>query len=213
MNDNWKVVCERELAFDSPDHLVPHGTMQDNSTSLEFIKETEMRLGKNLYHMDLGCSGGQLVVDMNTRGHHSLGLEGSDYSRKHSRANWPEWDQKALFTCDISRPFEVFSDNDLVKFDIITAWEVLEHIKEEDLPGLFKRIHRQLKPTGLFVCTICPVPWIIEGVDLHQCCLPWEWWEKQLGCFFKSTDAYTNYVRINTPYSLTLCRKNWIDDD
>ena len=48
--------------------------------------------------LDLGCSGGQLVIDYIDRGHLGIGLEGSNYSVINKRANWPKYHNKNLFT-------------------------------------------------------------------------------------------------------------------
>src|SRR5438045_5671776 len=82
------------IAFESPDHLVTWGTMNDNSTNRKFVLFMDdlikrQRASGPLAFMDLGCSGGQLVKDFKDLGWIAVGLEGSDYSLKHRRANWP----------------------------------------------------------------------------------------------------------------------------
>lgn len=200
MIDNWKVICTREIAEDSPDHIYPLGTKNDNSTNPTFILEAELRLGKGLYHLDLGCSGGQLVIDMNNKEHHSIGLEGSDYSIKHERANWPEYYNKSLFLCDLSLPWSVMLNDSPAKFDLITAWELLEHFKEEDVPLFLDQVKNHLKPGGLFTGSICTRPatdtFLPETpVEHHQCLRPIEWWISQLEKHFVFTDRFRNVVR------------------
>ena len=55
------------IAYDSPDHVFPWGTMRDNSTNSGFIDETldywKQRGKGTINFLDLGCSGGQLVID------------------------------------------------------------------------------------------------------------------------------------------------------
>ena len=55
------------VAYDSPDHICPWGTKRDNFTSEGFINETlkfHAQRGKDkINFLDLGCSGGQLVID------------------------------------------------------------------------------------------------------------------------------------------------------
>jgi SAM-dependent methyltransferase len=98
------LITNYPIAYDSPDHIFPWGTMRDNSSSSDFIEEMEKHFSKQpIKMMDLGCSGGQLVVDFHNRGHLAVGLEGSDYSVKIQRANWPEWYNKILFTCDLTK--------------------------------------------------------------------------------------------------------------
>jgi hypothetical protein len=54
--------------------------------------------------MDLGCSGGGIILDALLRGHMAIGLEGSDVSLKQQRAEWRVIPNH-LFTCDITKPF------------------------------------------------------------------------------------------------------------
>jgi 2-polyprenyl-3-methyl-5-hydroxy-6-metoxy-1,4-benzoquinol methylase len=162
-----KIQTNYPVAIDSPDHITPHGTAHDNSTDINFINEvSEWFKNEKINFLDLGCSGGQLVVDFHNRGNFSVGLEGSDYSLLHGRANWPEYGNKILFTCDITKPYKVIygEDENQILFDVITAWEVVEHIKYEDLNSLFKNINDSLKDGGIFLASVAMHP---DG-DLHQ---------------------------------------------
>jgi 2-polyprenyl-3-methyl-5-hydroxy-6-metoxy-1,4-benzoquinol methylase len=125
-------------------------------------------MGKDYASLDLGCSGGQLVKDFHDLGWLAVGLEGSDYSLKNNRANWPALGGRNLFTCDISKPFKIIVDGKPAQFDLITAWEVIEHLRPEDLKTLFTNINSHLKPGGYFVGSTTSSPDIHEGVDLHQ---------------------------------------------
>ena len=200
------------VAYESPDHLLPWGTMNDNSTNRKFVLfmddlvrcaqtrssspsahggegrvevseeflgegkgegkqrvQTRQRRPVGYYaFMDLGCSGGQLVKDFKDLGWIAVGLEGSDYSLKHGRANWPKMAGKNLFTCDITKPFEVLSNQQPVQFDLITAWEVLEHIPPTSLDQLFRNIAGHLRSGGYFIASTTSAPDFHDGVDLHQ---------------------------------------------
>ena len=82
-----KVITDYPVAYESKDHTEPWGTKGDNNTSLPYIEEIEKHFGgKKINFLDIGCSGGQLVVDLHNRGHKSIGIEGSDYSAKAGRA-------------------------------------------------------------------------------------------------------------------------------
>lgn len=177
------VHTEHPVAVHSPDHLYPWGTRYDNSTNLRFNEKIEALYPRTsvdcLSVLDVGCSGGGFVRSVLNRGGLAVGLEGSDYSLRHRRAEWrtiPEY----LFTCDITKPFRVeleqASSANPLSFHVVTAWEVMEHIAEGDLPGLVANIRQHLRPNGLWIMSVAESDDILNGVNLHQTVKPREWW-------------------------------------
>lgn len=170
---------EYPIAYESNDYLVPHGTVRDDTRYPRFIHACEMYFKdrEKLAFVDLGCSSGGIVLDALLRGHEAVGLEGSDESFKQQRAQW-RIIPKNLFTCDITKPFTLKKDGKLKEFDVISAWEVLEHIKEEDMPMLLENIKKHLNKGGIFIGTISNWDDIDEetGVNWHVNLHPYEWW-------------------------------------
>jgi SAM-dependent methyltransferase len=202
----YRVATNYPVAFDSPDHLHPFGTMRDNSTDLEFIAELECRIARRpIRILDLGCSGGKLVHDMLDRGHDAIGLEGSDYSLKHSRAEWPALAGTNLFTCDIARPFSIYRDDELAVFDVATAWEVLEHLPEDRLPVFFENLRKHLR--GLFIGSITSYSdWGLSGAaELHLTQRPAEWWLERFAEAGLETDTpMEHHVRLGNTMNFVL---------
>lgn len=168
-----KLDTKHPIAFESPDHLIPWGTSRDNSTNKKFVRVMQTHIERGfpgVMHgaLDLGCSGGQLVADFRSLGWLAVGLEGSDFSLKHGRANWPALAGKNLFTCDITKPFKITANGQPVKFHLITMWEVLEHIPTPDLTQVFDNIAGHLENGGYFIASTTSAPDIHDGVDLHQ---------------------------------------------
>jgi 2-polyprenyl-3-methyl-5-hydroxy-6-metoxy-1,4-benzoquinol methylase len=180
----FSVLTDYPIAADSLDHLHPLGTMQDNHTSPEFIADVQRHFGSRLSLLDLGCAGGQLVRDVLALGFPAVGIEGSDWSEKHGRPHWPELGGRNLFTADITKHFTVIDPNVgrfARQFRIITLWDVLEHIAEEDLPAVFENVLRHLEwPVGLFIGTISTAPSPHDGVDLHVTRRNEAWWRNRL---------------------------------
>jgi hypothetical protein len=121
------------------------------------------------------------------RGHLAVGIEGSDYSQKHKRAEWKHLDGTHLFTADITKPFFVMNCDDKVatkqEFDVITLWEVIEHIAEDDLPALFYNIREHthyLTNDSVVIMSISPNEDRLGDVSWHQCIHDLPWWEKKL---------------------------------
>lgn len=145
---------------------------------------------------------GGFVKDCIDDGCLAIGLEGSDFSKKHRRAEWatiPEF----LFTCDITSNFEIYletgTEKKLIQFDVVTSWELIEHIAENDIPKVTKNVERHLSPSGLWIMSVSPNEEIIGGVRLHQTVKPKEWWIKrfhELG--FTQIEKYVDY--FNTQF-------------
>jgi 2-polyprenyl-3-methyl-5-hydroxy-6-metoxy-1,4-benzoquinol methylase len=161
------------VAFESPDHLAPKGTAENNSTNKKFVLHMDAKLHEEfaqetLRFMDLGCSGGQLVADFLKLRWLGAGLEGSDYSLKHRRANWATLANTNLFTCDITKPYLLKLDGQPAKFHLITAWEVMEHLATPDLDQVFRNVIDHLEVGGYFVASTTETPDMHEGLELHQ---------------------------------------------
>ena len=62
----------------------------------------------------------------------------------------------------------MFNNNLLIKFDIISAWEVIEHIAENDLISFFTHISNNLNSGGIFCGSISQKEEVLEGYKLHQ---------------------------------------------
>jgi len=176
------VKTDYPIALDSPDHLEPWGTRRDSSRNKRFNQKLYKLFGnKTLRILDLGCAGGGFVKDCIDDRHIAVGLEGSDWSKKTKRAEWAILSDTALFTCDIAKPFEIVEDGKQMKFDVITAWEVLEHIKETDLKQVRSNILTHLSSPGLFIASVSLVPEVIHGKALHQTVASKNFWQNLFG--------------------------------
>lgn len=167
---------EKLVAADSPDHIMPWGTAQDNHINLDFnAKLAAWILPRDLRLLDLGCSGGGQVRSFVEQGCFAVGIEGSDYSARHLRAEWATIPE-LLFTADITAPFQLTAGGSALRFSVITLWEVIEHIHRRDLPALFANLDAHLVPGGVVIMSVSTVQDTIRGVDLHQTVEGPEWW-------------------------------------
>lgn len=199
------VKAKKEIAYNSPDHLMPWGTRRDNSRNHRF--------NEKLYHLypqknnflkilDLGCSGGGFVRDCLNDGCLAVGLEGSDFSKKSRRAEWATIPDN-LFTCDITEEFEVLQEDERglerIYFDVVTAWEVLEHIAEDDLSRVAENVMKHLSPTGLWIMSVSTSEDVMNGTRLHQTVQKKPWWvEKFRSLGLVHIEEYVKY--FNTQY-------------
>lgn len=175
-----KIQTNHPVASQSPDHLIPRGTKNDNSIYPRFNKKLCQLIGDGnpLSILDLGCAGGGFVESLIFDGHFAVGVEGSDYSKKIGRAAWGVIPGN-LFTADLTKSFQLsLHDNTPLFFDVITAWEVMEHIAHSDISQFAKNILSHLKDEGIFVCSIAifedsdPV----TGTVYHQTVESQDWW-------------------------------------
>ena len=168
-----RVITDFPIAYESYDHIEPKGTMADNTHHKPFVERVnEMADGNKIKYADLGCSGGGLVKDFIDDGHQAIGIEGSDYSQKNKRAEWATIPDN-LFTADITKPFFITDESNSTGLcDIVTAWDVLEHIHENDLGVLITNIRNSLKTNGLFVASVAT----FEDFPHHVTLKEKDWW-------------------------------------
>lgn len=179
----FRCITDYPVAYDSPDHIHPVGTVLDHTRHPRFIRACEdfFNSGKQLSFLDIGCSAGGMVLDAVLRGHIGVGLEGSDISRLQQRAEWRLL-RDSLFTCDVTRPFELGrGDAGTFKFDVVSAWEVLEHLTAEGVEGMFANLERHTHPGSIFACSISQVDggFTEDGTPLHQTLEPLPWWQER----------------------------------
>ena len=154
-NRNIKLVTEYPVAHDSLDHTDPLGTINDNTRNYGFYNKCRQLYGEDLSFLDLGCAGGGIVFEFALNGHVSIGLEGSDISKILARVNWRTIPNN-LFCCDIMKEFELFDCTKKVtsRFNVISCWEVLEHIPEDGLETFFVNVKKHSEVGGIFIGSI-----------------------------------------------------------
>lgn len=170
------IATEKSVAIDSLDHIHPHGTAWDNSIWPPF-NEKLFALTKTPRLLDIGCAGGGFVKSILDDGGFAVGIEGSDYSEKHQRAEWATI-PKNLFTADATEPFQLTENNQPILFDVVTAWEFFEHIAEDKISGVIDNIKRHITDDGALIVSVCTISAGLseEGIEHHVTIHPPEWW-------------------------------------
>lgn len=197
------------LAIDSDDHKYPEGVYLDNNVNMGFIEGIEQYYkGRKIDFMDLGCAGGGLVCVMNQRGHNGVGLEGSDtclnlnqeFADKANTLpagyfNWQAFGNKVLFTCDVTKRYQVYEDGIPLQFDLITCWDVMEHFYPDQIDPFLRQVYNHLKPGGIFVASIAlfdsgrhpmleHVDDAPDDINYHKSVYDADWWIPKLNLFF-----------------------------
>ena len=138
----------------------PVGAIRDNFTSEGLIEEVKDGFdNEQISMLDLGCAGGQFVVDFIKRGDIGIGLEGSSNSLSGvGKENWDKYHNKNLFLCDITKDYQLYDGDKPMEFDFIHSEEVFEHIAPDDVDNMLKNIFKHLKEGGLCVFGVSLVP-------------------------------------------------------
>lgn len=193
-----RIITDHPIAVEYAEHFdrdSDHSLCISRFTNQNFNQKLyKLFSGKTLRVVDLGCSVGAFVADCLWDGHIAVGIEGTDWYVKHVglTKQWPtdptvcirdkvfnvdeysEWGRypENFFTADITKPFQLVEGEDKVEFDAVTAWEVMEHISEADLPQLLTNIKGLLAPEGLFICSISK-----QRGAFHKTVKNEKWWD------------------------------------
>ena len=187
-NYDFQVLTEKPIAMTSPDHCSPADFQEYQTTrSQRFICRVEQIFQKKpIKHIDLGCGRGGITLDFLLRKNISIGLEGTDIFSISFEREWDILAGRNLFTADVCEEFKIIykeknRNEEPFQADIITAFELLEHLPEEKLSGFFKNIVDHLTVSGLFVCSISYGSYMINGIEHHLCRHPKDWWISKMG--------------------------------
>lgn len=170
----YSIETSYPVATTSLDHLYPKGVKNTkggpNYTWTNghnpFVDEViEYFKQDNLPVLDIGAASGYLVNDFLIKGCDAVGVEGSDWPVKNKVSNWITHKDKRLFNSDISKPFQIYKNNEPAKFKLISAWEVAEHIHPDNLSTFANNVHKHLDDEGIFVMSVSP--WF-EPADKNQ---------------------------------------------
>ena len=182
---SFKIISEFPIAYNSNDHKDPKGAIYDNSKNYRFnekiysyFKDYQDIIRKNIKVLDLGCAGGGSVRDFLEGGCTAIGIDGSDASLNLRRVEWAALVNHYLFTADITKEFQIVDgSNKNCKFDLITSWEVIEHLKLDGINTLLSNVNNHLKETGLLIVSIDISDGESEsGLKLHQTIRSKDYW-------------------------------------
>ena len=180
-----KLETDYPIAYESNDHLSPDSTMEGVSRPTLFVQNCIAVLGQDMRALDLGTGAAGIVYEFAMNGVLAVGVDGSDFCKRNKIGYWPLLGNN-LFTCDITRKFRFLNrdTNAISQFDVVTMWEVLEHIDEAGLPELFANICNHLKGDGFFIGSISFVEYNDpSGNPYHVTLRPWEWWTEKFSAF------------------------------
>lgn len=182
----WYLDTEHPVAVDSYDHIDPNRKIvwcgDDLSYNLKFNAKLYKICPPPISVLDFGCGSGNFVKTILDEGNEAVGLEGSTNPIDLKLTGWMTIPEN-LFTCDLTYPCILHKGDHIPhQFDVVTAWEFLEHIQEKDLPQVYQNVRAHLKDGGLFILSTpsnyTSIP--RRGFDHHRTRKPWQWWIIQI---------------------------------
>ena len=157
--------------FDDEQNFTPKklknevGAGCDFFTDINFIEEVIDRFplegNEKINWLDLGCAGGKLILDVtkNKKTNICIGLDGSVGVFK--QESWSSGNNKDILkNADLSKEFFIENafNNEKITFDVITAWELLEHFYENELEIFFNNVYEHLSDDGVFIGSAANYP-------------------------------------------------------
>ena len=196
------VKTDHPIALDSNDHIFPEGIYYDNRVNHKFVEQIENLYRRPIKFLDIGCAGGNLALEFHKRGHLSVGLDGSDvclnprqdlYEQRgflpQGYSNWQEFHKKVLFTCDLTKPYQIEENGKPLKFDVISTWDVMEHFHPDSVDLALQMVSNHLEDGGIFLGNVALFSSLGRGhtpeIEYHQSLFPREWWINKFMKYFQ----------------------------
>lgn len=182
-NREIKLITDHKIAVESNDHIFPESTLEGLVRHPRLAKKAKEIFGDKMSFLDIGCGAGALVFDFAFEGILSIGIDGSDTCLKAHNNYWRVLPDN-FFTCDITKKFSLTDSAEKTKqFELITSWEVLEHIPEAGLSQMLKNIYDHLADGGYFIGTASLLEYSNPktGVVYHVTLQNKEWWSNLFG--------------------------------
>jgi SAM-dependent methyltransferase len=178
--NDYQLKTDFPFAFRSSDFKSPKGAVMDFTRRPSYVMDCMNLFESPISYLDIGCSNGGLVYDFLLAGNDAIGIEGSDYGKKNGSEHWGVIPSR-LFTADATKVFSINNGADAAQFDVIGAWEVLEHIEVSDFEIFFSNIRRHLKLSGVFMASVAQFPDFdpITGDVWHVTLEAKSWWVDQ----------------------------------
>lgn len=144
---------KKPYAFESLDNIFPKGALT-SICNRGFLLSMESRIThRPIQYLDIGCAQGAIVKAARELGWLAYGIDGAEITKQ--ECAW-------IKNGDITEPIVTSSS-----FDLITAWEVLEHIHWHNLNTVFENVILNLRKGGYFIATTNDEEELHQGVDLH----------------------------------------------
>ncbi len=130
-------------------------------TKWEFREAAKM-IRPNSSVLDVGCGGGDFFDELKGKNCQCFGLDKSNYAGELLKSKGVEFSDE---------PIETFAEKNREKFDYVTGFQILEHVKQ---PGEFiKSMVKMLKKDGILIIAVPNnEPYFMKHFKYHTLNLP-----------------------------------------
>jgi hypothetical protein len=199
------IITDHPIAIGSYDHENPKGALdQQGHEGLEFFAVLKTSYPDIKTVLDVGTAAGWFVYNGVRSGFDIYGIEGTD--KADAATPWVLYKNVRLFHADLRYPFYLFNHTTAggqralsPLFDLVTAWDVLEHLTEEGIDNFLKCIYMMSRK--YFMATIEFTEENNEGY--HILCRPREWW----------VEKFKDYGFIEQPFDQIVQRARFSPEE
>lgn len=143
----------------------------ENHGNKHFNNYINCLFNRKISVLDLGCGGGKFIHDVIEDGNLGIGLEGFQRYEINKIAEWSKIPEN-LKIINIAKSYQILNEHDqFIKFDIITSWEVLEHLFEDEIDTFLQNIYNHSHQETFIFLTISFRP-----DNGHFTIKPLQWW-------------------------------------
>jgi hypothetical protein len=161
-----------------------------NAEIVHYISELAFSLSERPAVVEFGCGAAHQFYFFREFGIQDyVGLDGNPYFIELNRhlADFSDHFKVA----DLQRPVRLGLDGGDLKFDLVTSFEVLEHIDESHVPTFIESMKNHLKLGGVLLCTAS----LVDGLDVHVTVKTRDWWgEKFESAGFKEHERSAEII-------------------
>jgi len=137
------------------------------------FNEVCYRLFDSPTFIDLGCAEGGYIKEVIDDGYFGIGVDGFPAFKNRGIEGWGKYPDH-FFQLNFAKPMVVESEGIPLKFDVVTAWEVAEHLFEDEIDTFIKNLANLVKDEGMVLLTVSA-----RADRGHFTIRPMEWWAEK----------------------------------
>lgn len=150
--------------------------------------------------LELGCGPAYLFLLLKELGiKNYIGIDGSPYFLDLNRylRRW----QNHFLTLNLQDEIALYQGDQILKFDVVCSFEVLEHIRQDSVDALIKTMRNAMHAGSILFCTAS----LQDNIDVHVLVRSQEWWLRRFAGFglmpHPDADLLRSQLSRNHPFN------------